>query len=172
MSGEIVRPGEGHDAVTAGATVRLGLPWDKPPLTLNDRFGHRAQHAAVVAKIRRDAGWVAKAARLGRHDHVTVELHYQPQRRGRRDADNLVATLKPVADALVDAGLVVDDDPAHMTKLMPVIDTPTAGQRRGRLWINITPSAPRDTPTPRPRPSPRAALPHAQDKITRPGSTT
>lgn len=131
----------------AGKAHRLGLPWDRPPLTMNDRFAHRAQHDAVVAKVRRDAGWTARAARLGRHQHVTVELHYQPPRRGRRDADNLVATLKPVADGLVDAGLVVDDDPAHMTKLMPVIDEPTPGQRRGRLWLEIRISAPRHADT-------------------------
>ncbi|MFC5993532.1 hypothetical protein ACFQE5_04790 [Pseudonocardia hispaniensis] len=123
----------------AAATVRLALPWDRPPLSLNDRMP-RPQRDALVAKVRRDAGWVAKAARLGHHDHVTVLLRYQPARRGRRDADNLVATLKPIADALVDAGLVDDDDPAHMTKHMPVIDAPTPGQRRGRLWIEITPT--------------------------------
>jgi crossover junction endodeoxyribonuclease RusA len=117
--------------------VRLGLPWERPPLSLNDRMS-REQRDREIARVRRDAGWVAKAARLGHHDHATVVLHYQPARRGRRDADNLVATLKPVCDGLVDAGLVDDDDPAHMTKLMPVIDTPTPGQRRGRLWLDIT----------------------------------
>lgn len=123
--------------MTAPDPIRLGLPWERPPLSLNDRDG-RGAHAATVAKVRRDTGWTARAARLGHHDHVTVELHYQPARRGRRDADNLVATLKPVCDGLVDAGLVDDDDPAHMTKLMPVIDEPGPAQRRGRLWLTIT----------------------------------
>lgn len=119
-------------------TKRLGLPWDRPPLSMNDRMTG-PQRDAAIAKVRRDAGWIARAARLGHHQHVTVALHYQPARRGRRDADNLVATLKPVADALVDARLVDDDDPAHMTKLMPpVIDAPAPGQRRGRLWLDIT----------------------------------
>ena len=39
----------------------------------------------------------------------------------RRDADNLIATLKPFADGLVDAGLTPDDTPSFMTKHMPVI---------------------------------------------------
>ena len=68
----------------AGEPYRLGLPWQRPPLSLNDRHSSRGHRDAAIATVRRDAGWVAKAARLGHHEHVTVELHYQPARRGRR----------------------------------------------------------------------------------------
>lgn len=115
------------------------LPWDTPPLSLNDRHAHPAAAAADIARVRRDTGWVVKARRIGHHPHVTVEMRYQPRRRGRRDADNLVATLKAVCDGIVDAGVVDDDTPDQMTKLMPVIVNPTRSQPRGRLWLIITP---------------------------------
>ncbi len=126
------------------STHVLYLPYDRPPLTLNQRWPSRQAKDSAVAEVRRSVGWVARAARLGRHDHVTVELHYRPGRAGIRDVDNLVATLKPACDGLVDAGLVADDDPAHMTKLMPVIHSAlkTTGAGERRLWLQITPGPP------------------------------
>lgn len=127
-------------------TTRLYLPYDRPPLSLNDRR-NRHQHAREVREVRRAVQLIARAARLGRHDHVTVALHYAPARGGRRDTDNLVATLKPVCDGLIDAGLVADDDPAHMTKPMPIIWPPDrALPPNRRLWLDIT-VGPRPTPT-------------------------
>ncbi len=136
------------------STRVLYLPYDRPPLTLNQRWPSRQAKDSAVAEVRRSVGWVARAARIGRHDHVTVELHYRPGRAGIRDVDNLVATLKPACDGLVDAGLVVDDDPAHMTKLMPVIHSAikTTGTGERRLWLQITPG-PRPAPTGDPVPT-------------------
>jgi crossover junction endodeoxyribonuclease RusA len=119
----------------AGTTIVLGLPWETPPLSLNDRHANRIVESKAIAKVRRDAGWVAKSARLGSYNRVRVALHYCPLRRGRRDADNLVGTLKPVCDGLVDAGLVPDDTPEHMAKDMPVIHE-SDGIRRN-LWLTI-----------------------------------
>lgn len=116
------------------AYYRLDLPWETPPLNLNDRHS-KIVEARRIAAVRRDVGWVAKAARMGTHDRVQVTLNYRPLRSGRRDADNLVATLKPCCDGLVDAGLVVDDIPQHMVKAMPVIHEPD-GIRRN-LWLDI-----------------------------------
>lgn len=124
------------------AAVTILLPWDVPPLSLNDRLG-KFEEAAIIAKTRRDTGWVVKARRIGRHPHVSVELRYQPKRKRRQDEDNLVATLKPICDGIVDAGVVVDDTPEYMTKTLPAIITPTRSQRRGMLWLIITPTAPR-----------------------------
>lgn len=138
--------------------ARLWLPYERPPLSLNDRHGHHHARGRAVAQVRRDVGWLARAARLGRHDHVSVQLHYTPVRRGRRDADNLVATLKVVCDALVDVGLVVDDDPAHMTKPMPVIHRPDPNWSLGphRLWLTITPG---------PAPAPTDGTPPGPDRL-------
>lgn len=122
-------------AGTGGTTYRLDLPWQTPPLSLNDRHANRIVEAIAVAKVRESVGWVAKGARMGHHDKVRVTLNYQPRHNGRRDADNLVATLKPCCDALVDADLVDDDTPDHMVKVMPIIHEPD-GIRRC-LWLDV-----------------------------------
>lgn len=113
---------------------RLDLPWETPPLSLNDRR-HWAAQAQLVSTVREIAGWRAKGANIGRHDRVRVTLNYQPLDRRRRDEDNLVATLKPLCDGLVDVGVVPDDTPDHMVKDMPVIHEPD-GIRRN-LWLDI-----------------------------------
>ena len=133
--------------MSVSAAVTILLPWDTPPLSLNDRHASKAAEAALIARVRRDAGWTVKAKRIGHPPHVTVEMRSQPRRRGRRDTDNIVATLKPVCDAIVDAGVVDDDTPEYMTKVMPTIVAPTRSQRTGRLWLIITPRPGRDRPT-------------------------
>lgn len=105
------------------ARYELPLPWSRPPLSLNQRMHHHAR-ARVVAEVRRTAGWLAKAARIGHHHRVKVELIYTPATRRRRDADNLVAALKPLVDGLVDAGVVADDDDEHVERAMPIITVP------------------------------------------------
>ncbi|WP_162786781.1 hypothetical protein [Janibacter anophelis] len=47
---------------------------------------------------------------------------YEPPDRRRRDEDNLFATLKPLADGLVDAGVVADDTPDLMRKECRITD--------------------------------------------------
>lgn len=104
------------------------LPFDKPPLNLNDRL-HRMEHARRVSTIREATVWTARAARLPKGlPHVWVEFIYRAPDRRNRDADNLVATLKPVADALASGdsmkpgyGMTPDDSPRYMTKIMPYI---------------------------------------------------
>ncbi len=114
----------------------LELPWDRPPLSLNDRL-HHFERARKVAEVRK-AGWaIAKARHLRpagqpAWPHVAVTLHYRPSVRRVIDPDNLVATLKALADGLVDAGVVEDDRPELMTKNMPVVHPP---RRPGRLWL-------------------------------------
>ncbi|KGF17384.1 crossover junction endodeoxyribonuclease RusA superfamily protein [Corynebacterium freneyi] len=119
----------------------LWLPYSRPPLTANQRL-HWAAKARITADVRRTTMLLARAAKLPRdREHVTVALHYVPRDRRRRDADNLVPTLKAACDGLVDAGLVPDDTPDQMAKHMPVIDPPqreAPGPRGGRLYLTIT----------------------------------
>lgn len=116
----------------------LTLPYDKPPLSLNDRGqtpGSRARRSAIAAQIKAD---VTKLARnIGSHDWVHVRLHYRPKDRRRRDADNLVATLKPCLDGLVAAGVIPDDTPAHLDWSAPRIHEPTP-DRKPLLWLTVT----------------------------------
>lgn len=113
----------------------LELPYSKPPLSLNGRL-HWAQQARIKAEVRGAAFWLAKSQRIPALDRPTVVLHYEPKGRARRDADNLVATLKPCVDGLVDAGVISDDTPDHVDTLMPVID-PHNGVA-GRVYLVIT----------------------------------
>ncbi|MEU0515599.1 hypothetical protein [Amycolatopsis sp. NPDC006125] len=112
------------------------LPAGKP-LTLNQHHNPFAK-AKLVEQIREGTGWAALAAmkrhRVGRQDHITVQLHYRPGDRRRRDTDNLIASQKPAVDGLVDARLIPDDNPSHLTWFPPEIHT-DPGPRR--LWLEI-----------------------------------
>ena len=113
----------------------LELPWTAPPLSLNHRNNWRA-HAKKAAAIRQVAHLLAKQAKLGGPwPQVRVTLHYVPRDRRVRDAENPIPTLKACCDGLVDAGLVVDDDPTHMVKDMPVIHDPSG--LKARMWLAI-----------------------------------
>ncbi|MEU3013362.1 hypothetical protein [Nocardia asteroides] len=136
----------------------LPLPYERPPLSLND--SGRTRGAAIArAKVKREirSNVVAAATLAGLPKdvaHVTVTLHWRPAVRRTRDTDNPVATLKPACDALTPAraarlspkgrtvpaligyGMVADDDPAHMTKREPVIHEPLTGQP-GAVWLEL-----------------------------------
>lgn len=117
-------------------TIVLVLPYKLPPLTENQRM-HYHQKARIVRAVRSEVATLARESKLPRKSaHVAVSLHYAPPTNARRDADNLVPTLKAACDGLVDAGIVTDDTPAEMTKHMPVIH-PKTGTGVGRLWLTI-----------------------------------
>ncbi len=138
----------------------LPLPYTKPPLSLNDSGASRGAALAksrLRKQIRADVCRLATLAWLPRHiSHVTVQLHYRPPNNRVRDTDNLVATLKPICDALTDGrparvtkrtgrpvpaqigyGMVQDDNPRFMTKPEPIIHRAESGQA-GALWIELT----------------------------------
>lgn len=109
----------------------IRLPWTAVPLSLNDR-GHWPARARRTRAVRDAAAVAALAAPgLARADLARCEvgLTYVPRDRRRRDADNLVATLKACCDGLVDAGVVADDTPDLMVKRMPVIAAPDGDPR-------------------------------------------
>ncbi len=119
-------------------TYTLRLPYATPPLSLNGRM-HWATKARITAEIRT---FVALSCR-GIFQVVTadarmihVELIYTPRDSRRRDRDNLVATLKPCIDGLVDAGIVPDDSPEYVTWTPPIIAP--ADSKDPRLELSIT----------------------------------
>lgn len=137
----------------------LALPWTAPPLSLNARGASRGAafaHNAKVNEIRTTTVGLAQKAHLPRGlTHITVQLHYRPRDRRRRDTDNLIATLKPIADALaagrparisrsgrpvpalIGYGVVPDDTPEYMAKPEPRIHAPERGAG-GALWLEIS----------------------------------
>jgi crossover junction endodeoxyribonuclease RusA len=92
-------------------------------LNANQR-DHWQARARKVKVLRHASAVMARNARIPALAHITVGLQYIPTRKGRRDADNLVPNLKALCDGLVDAGIVPDDTPEWMTKLMPTIGLP------------------------------------------------
>lgn len=112
----------------------LTLPWSAPPLSMNDRGGWRGR-APKIAQVRADVLTLARAAKVPPLGRCEVLLTWHPMDRRHRDADNPAATLKVCCDALVDAGIVPDDVPRFMRKLMPVLGPVVKG---GRVTLTIT----------------------------------
>lgn len=112
-------PLPGLDTVESGRWT-LVLPYEAPPLTENQRL-NRYVRARVVKQLRGEAGMLARAARIPELGRCRVTLTWFVRTTHRRDADNVVPTLKAACDGLVDAGIVTDDTPNLMDKLMPVI---------------------------------------------------
>ena len=106
------------------------------PLNMNAR-DHWAVKASKVRTIRESVAWMCRASRVPASSHVWVTLYYVPKVQRRRDADNLVATLKPACDGIVDAGVVEDDTPEFMTKAMPVVLDPDAACKQ-RVYLTIS----------------------------------
>lgn len=101
-------------------TWTLTPGWSKPPLNMNDRLHRMAEYTQQQA-IRKAGKLLAKSARIPACSHIEVAMIWTVPDRKRRDDENPVATLKPFCDGLVDAGIVPDDTPEYMTKLMPTI---------------------------------------------------
>lgn len=98
--------------------VRTVHGFVRPPMLANDqRRWHwsRVSRAKTAAQF---AVWAAVRARPRVPPLDRVRLHvtwYVPDRR-RRDPDGLGPFLKSAADALVEAGVIVDDDSTHVVR--------------------------------------------------------
>lgn len=120
----------------------IRLPWTTPPLTANQRHGHWAKKAAIVRTVRGTSCVLARQHRIPSAAAIRVTLTYHPRRDGRRDAENLVDTLKALCDGLVDAGIVPDDTPDLMVKDMPHIAPPDPADPRLTLTVHLLPEGP------------------------------
>jgi crossover junction endodeoxyribonuclease RusA len=118
--------------MTSSWTIRL--PYSTPPLTLNGRQ-HWATKARAVKEVRSTTATLARVLRIPACERIHVTLHYIPRDGRRRDQDNIVATLKPCIDGLVDAGIVPDDSPDYVTWSPPVIDP--CDYRDPHLYLTI-----------------------------------
>lgn len=102
------------------ATWLFHIPHKRPLLTSNQRL-HWAKRAEHTRHLRRLGEAFAELRGIPELDRVDVTLTWVVSTRRRRDADNIVPTLKALCDGLVDAGVVPDDTPDLMVKHMPVI---------------------------------------------------
>lgn len=116
---------------------RLDLAWPKPPLGLNS-IPSRFVLARAKRQIVHDVFWTARAAQLPKDlAKVRVELHWVPGIVRRRDTDNPSLTLKPTLDALVQYGLVADDDSSHVESAV-VIEPVNPDPQPSRVYLLIT----------------------------------
>jgi crossover junction endodeoxyribonuclease RusA len=111
----------------------LQLPFTRP-LSLNDRSNYWARASAV--KEYRTAAWaLAKQAKIPPCDRIRLTLLYTPRDRRRRDTINLAASMKPLEDGLVDAGVVPDDTPQFVEDHRYVIADPDRDVPRLQLIV-------------------------------------
>jgi crossover junction endodeoxyribonuclease RusA len=125
-------------------TYLVPLPWLAPPLSLNDHEHWRERHRKGAA-AKTDAHWAIKAARLPKMPAAAVVLHWRVPNWGRRDLDNMAASLKPAIDALVAAGVVPDDDWRHVVFSASKIHPPQP-QQPAAMWLAVSPRDPHVRP--------------------------
>ena len=101
--------------MTALRRWRIKLPYEVPPLTLNkSKSMHWAPKAKVIKELRELAFWQARSHKIPPLDRVRVMIEWRVPDKRKRDVDNPVETVKPLADGLVDAGVVPDDSWQYM----------------------------------------------------------
>lgn len=105
-----------------------------PPLTSNQRM-HWGKRAGLTKGVRFRAATEARHQGIPPLGACEVRLIWHVTTLHRRDADNVVPTLKALCDGLVDAGIVTDDTPDLMVKHMPHINYVGPG---GRGWLELT----------------------------------
>lgn len=104
---------------------QLHLPYERDPMPMNGRV-NRFKHASSVRTVRETANWLA--TQIPRQDRIRVELVQHVTDRKDRDPDNLAHTYKALIDGLRDdkrrgqTGIVADDTPAYVDRLMPRIE--------------------------------------------------
>lgn len=93
--------------ISAGARVRIELPWPAKALHPNAR-PHRMEKARSVKKARRDADVMTRAAACNLHgDRLNVIVTFRPPSR-RGDTDNMLAACKAYFDGIADATRIDD----------------------------------------------------------------
>lgn len=119
----------------AAPVGEVALPWTRPPLSLNDRRNWQVQwRDSQQAKT--EARWAIRAARPTPADRAEVTLHWRVADNRARDLDNLFATFKPVADALVAEGVLPSDDFRHLVAAETRIHPPEP-KMPAVMWLAI-----------------------------------
>ena len=101
----------------------LKIPKADDYLSLNDRIHHMRRHA--LEQSWQQAAYIVACATLGRtpadraRPPATVTVTLPFKKGGRRDPHNYVATVKPIIDGLVKAGVWPDDTPEFVTVAEP-----------------------------------------------------
>ena len=116
------------------------LPWPRP-LTQNEtRRLHHYSEAAQKTQLKMQARAVIRATQLTpTTGPVAVILTHRPADRRRRDTDGPAPALKTVLDALVDEGILPDDNSMYVPKVMYHYLQPVPGEPAA-TWVTIAPA--------------------------------
>lgn len=122
--------------------------YDTPPLTKNTMPKNIYALRAKQKSIKNHVLLGCRALRLPKGlTKVEVLLHYAPRtNRAQRDEDGLAPTLSPALDALVEYGLIADDDHRIVRSgqrieavqpLPPLHFYGMGGSQPARLWLTV-----------------------------------
>jgi len=117
----------------------LRFDYPRPPISANDRI-HWRTRAKLVKDIREATHW--RARRIPELGRCEVTLTWFVTDRRRRDADNVVPTLKAMCDELVALGVVRDDTPQYMVKHMPIIQPVEHTGEFAHMVLRVAPLGP------------------------------
>lgn len=116
------------------------LPWPRP-LTQNEtRRLHHYSEAAQKKQLKLQARAAIRAAQLAPiTEPAAVIFTHRPADRRRRDTDGPAPALKAALDALVDEGIIPDDNSGHVPKVLYHYLPPIPGEPAA-CWLTITPA--------------------------------
>ncbi|WP_406153171.1 hypothetical protein OG217_05600 [Streptomyces sp. NBC_01023] len=124
----------------AGRSWTLLMPYGDL-LTSNQRLHHMAEHR-LRKRLRQEAALTVRGQRLPSLERAAVYyvLHPRPIKR-KRDPGNWSPTAKAYVDGLVDAGLLPDDNSAHLLGPYPEMGAPvtTGGARLSLVVVELAP---------------------------------
>lgn len=108
-------------------------------LTSNGRY-HWASRARRTRKLRTRAALAARAARVPPMVRARITVYVHGRTRVRTDPANVYPAIKACVDGLVDAGVLPDDDDAHLDGPDMRLGAPDSRLPTGwhKLTINIT----------------------------------
>ena len=91
---------------------------ERPWTTNTERSWHYHKRAKKVRDTRERFGWLAREAKVPQLGAIVVSaVPLVRDRRGLQDTGGCFPAVKAAIDGLVDAGVIPDDDPAHVTKI-------------------------------------------------------
>ena len=103
------------DTITTPPIHRIVLPYTRANELLNaNQRQHWAQRNKVTQHWRERAAWAAKEAKIPHLERAHILMHIGFADKRRRDVHNFYLTGKAIVDGLVDAGVLPDDNDAHL----------------------------------------------------------
>lgn len=120
---DCVEPTRAGHCLACGAYV-FTVPNAGEFVTLNQRLHHQVK-AKRVKPWRSTTALVLKSFKIPPFtERAEIVAAWHGTTNARRDPSNALATLKPIIDGMVDAGVLIDDDDAHLYGPIIVLGRP------------------------------------------------